>query len=515
MLATATSPVNNFVDRIGDIYSLPAVAMELIELLDQHELDQPGLDASQIKSCIERDPALTAKLLKVVNSSVFGLSGRVANLKQAVALLGMRPLKLLVLGFSLPKQLESTLTREALTEHWRVGITRAIAARRIAAQFLEANEDDAFVAALLADLGKLVLLGEVGESFAALIARSREQQIDLAEQTRMAVGFDHFELTTALLQKWNLPALLPQTVASLAARFTCELHEFAQRDLIRAVVLADLIAEVIECHSLSALPRLSQLSSAWLGLDIPKLKQLMSITDAERRDLAGVFNVELPSAEESNRLLSDAYDRLSTVVEETPIAPPKCVDPWAIEALKSARMAVAVASSSSITTSRDETSNIGVAYAATREDASQRLLRSVTKSILRCRGNRLPLSLLLVEGQSPLTFNTVAEIPMLLAESVGELSVESSTVIVDPATIAVLLPGYDRLEAKRLADRLVAKQSAGDYEVGQIETLNVGVAGVELISRGFDPNRLIQGAARCLVAARHSEGHAVKSIEVY
>jgi hypothetical protein len=76
-----------------------------------------------------------------------------------------------------------------------------------------------------------------------------------------------------------------------------------------------------------------------------------------------------------------------------------------------------------------------------------------------------------------------------------------------------VVPGIDRHEAKRLAGRFIAH--AVELREFGIDRLSIGIAGVETISRGFDPHRLIQHAARCLAAARHSEGHAIKSIEVY
>src|SRR5690606_29692284 len=99
-MASATSSdktAEHFVVRARRLYSLPAVAMRVLELTSA-----PHVDAAALAECIENDPALTSKVLRVVNSSVFGLGQRVGSLKQAIAMLGIRPLKMLVLGFSLP-----------------------------------------------------------------------------------------------------------------------------------------------------------------------------------------------------------------------------------------------------------------------------------------------------------------------------------------------------------------------------------------------------------------------------
>mgnify|MGYP002623431935 FL=1 len=101
--------IGKFVERSGELYSLPAVALEVLELT-RH----PNVDARAIKECIERDPALTVKILRVVNSSLFGLSRQVTDLNHALALIGAKPLKLLVLGFSLPKELFEGIEGEVL-----------------------------------------------------------------------------------------------------------------------------------------------------------------------------------------------------------------------------------------------------------------------------------------------------------------------------------------------------------------------------------------------------------------
>src|SRR5687768_15634427 len=96
LMSETPSTLDRIVDRCGRLYSLPVVAMRVLELTTS-----PTVNVKALKDCIENDPALTSKVLRVVNSSLFGLSREVTNLNQALALLGTTPLKLLVLGFSL------------------------------------------------------------------------------------------------------------------------------------------------------------------------------------------------------------------------------------------------------------------------------------------------------------------------------------------------------------------------------------------------------------------------------
>ena len=126
---TDTTAISELVRRARSLYSLPAVAAEVLQLTSN-----PQVDTRALKECIEADPALTAKILRVVNSSLFGLSREVCDLNQALALLGTKPLKLLVLGFSLPDNLFAEVAREQLDWYWSTTLTRAVAAREISEQ---------------------------------------------------------------------------------------------------------------------------------------------------------------------------------------------------------------------------------------------------------------------------------------------------------------------------------------------------------------------------------------------
>ncbi len=92
-LADTSAVLDRFVDKAGKLYTLPAVAVQVLQLTNH-----PKVDVQQLKACIENDPALTTKVLRFVNSSMFGATCKVSDLNQALAMLGTKSLKLLVLG---------------------------------------------------------------------------------------------------------------------------------------------------------------------------------------------------------------------------------------------------------------------------------------------------------------------------------------------------------------------------------------------------------------------------------
>src|SRR3954464_7603140 len=157
--------VQQFVERTGQLYSLPAVAAEVLRLTGE-----PQIDPRELRQCIETDPALAARLLRVVNSSLFGPTRQVTDLNQALTLLGIRPLKMLVLGFSLPKELFAGLEAEALAHYWRQTLVKAIAARELCEHFWRTPGDEPFLAGLVQDIGVLALIQQLGRPYQELLS---------------------------------------------------------------------------------------------------------------------------------------------------------------------------------------------------------------------------------------------------------------------------------------------------------------------------------------------------------
>src|SRR3954470_9600778 len=114
--------LDRFVDQAGRLYSPPTVAVEILRLTSQ-----PKVDVAALKQCLLRDPALVGKILRVVNSSLFGLSREVVELGQALALLGTKSVRLLVLGFSLPDELFVDMAGNILNRYWHHTTAKAAA----------------------------------------------------------------------------------------------------------------------------------------------------------------------------------------------------------------------------------------------------------------------------------------------------------------------------------------------------------------------------------------------------
>src|ERR671912_1150303 len=144
------------VNRIRQCPSLPSLPSIAIQVLDLAQ--RPEADIAEIARVISKDPALSGKILRTVNSSFYGRSQHVSTISHALVILGLQSVKTLVLGFSLVTNLAKTKSKgfKHIT-YWRRSIFAATAARTIAAKIGLVQQEEAFLTALLKDIGMLVL----------------------------------------------------------------------------------------------------------------------------------------------------------------------------------------------------------------------------------------------------------------------------------------------------------------------------------------------------------------------
>lgn len=199
---------------ISGITTLPSIPETYNQLVS--ELNSESSSAESIAEIVSRDPAITSKILQIVNSALFGMRHRINDLQQAVALLGTSTIKSLTLSIGAFQQFKG----DGQQEHAFVGLMQhslevAIFSQSIA--MLETGDKDiaaeAFTAGVLHDVGKLILISEEYEKFQTTNATAREEQIELIEAERQIWGANHAEIGALLLSTWGLPTSIVEVVA--------------------------------------------------------------------------------------------------------------------------------------------------------------------------------------------------------------------------------------------------------------------------------------------------------------
>ena len=249
---------------IGAIDSLPSVPELYLEL--KAALKDEDVDPRKLGAIIQKDIGMTAKILKLVNSSFFGLRRIISDAQEAVAYLGIDTVKTLVLSnavFDQSKPLQTKFFN--LSDLWHHSMTVAAGAKAIAqAEGLgQAAQEEAFVGGVLHDVGVLILASNFPEAYdkVASLVVAEKLLIPTAEQEYF--GVTHAEVGAYLLGLWGLPAPI-LNIVSLHHR--AHLQDEGHMTALIAVHAADVLCGIQERHPLFETGRLDQTAIERAGL---------------------------------------------------------------------------------------------------------------------------------------------------------------------------------------------------------------------------------------------------------
>jgi HD-like signal output (HDOD) protein len=195
---------------IGDIATLPEVTIKIIELVED-----PKSTARDLHEVIKNDPALSVKVLKVVNSAFYGLPGQVASVDRAIILLGLSAVKNIAIAASIARLFKGKRISEhfSAADLWRHSVAVAVGARMLGKISPHpVMPDELFVAGLIHDIGMLVERQGFPDEFSRIINRCTEEELDFLETERETIGADHQAFGVALTTKWKFPRHLRAAV---------------------------------------------------------------------------------------------------------------------------------------------------------------------------------------------------------------------------------------------------------------------------------------------------------------
>jgi putative nucleotidyltransferase with HDIG domain len=262
--------------------------MQLQELMNTE-----SASASDFGEIIARDPALTAKLLCLSNSALFGLRARVDTVSRAVTVIGIRDLYSMALSVAAISSF-SNISNEVvnMSTFWRHSVLTATIARKLARQLNVLHPERLFVAGILHDIGYLVLLHKLAPVMQDLLLISDGDESVLYAAECATFGFSHADIAAELFSLWSLPPAIGQMVAHHHAPIS-ETEEARESNLI---ALADLLADRCGIGALfespnSALPVLDTILEAadCLGLTEEQLNRVVASSMDEFTETARLF----------------------------------------------------------------------------------------------------------------------------------------------------------------------------------------------------------------------------------
>jgi putative nucleotidyltransferase with HDIG domain len=180
---------------------MPGAALKLLGVLDD-----PGVTVQQIERILRQDPGLTANVLKLANSAYFGIPSKVGSVRQAVMLLGLKRLIQMVIAACTGAVLDRTVPGYDLPagELWRHSLAVSVAAERLVRELRIPAAEEIFTAALLHDVGKIILGRFVQEGLAE-IEKALAQGLSFETAETIVLGVNHAEVGAQVLLKWSLP----------------------------------------------------------------------------------------------------------------------------------------------------------------------------------------------------------------------------------------------------------------------------------------------------------------------
>lgn len=202
--------VEHMVEDVSTIHSLPMFYSQLSEAIDH-----PRSSIGDIAKIISEDQGLTARILKLANSPLFGYFSKIETITQAVTIIGVLQVRDLALALSVMdvfKGIPEDLVN--MEQFWKHSIATGLAARLLATSQREANLERFFVAGILHDVGRLVMYVQVPDLCLQLLEESRSTGVLLHRAEREMFSFDHSEVGETLLRRWKIPPRIAEPVGS-------------------------------------------------------------------------------------------------------------------------------------------------------------------------------------------------------------------------------------------------------------------------------------------------------------
>lgn len=269
---------------IGDLPALPGVVAEAMEITDD-----ATSALGQISQVIERDPGLSAKILKVSNSPFYGMKQYVGSLKLALVILGVRELRNILIGVTVFDALRANSHgNTVLRDFWPHSFWVGAMCKKMGAALSLGLQGEDFIAGLLHDVGKLVLLRGMGTTYDTVLRPlASVQSEERCQAETKALGFDHADAGGALAVQWNLPNNLVDAIWLHHPRGECTLDSAKDPKLAALVRIANRACQ--EDLDLLKEPKSCADEEAWESLASKKTPASI----AARRELLSGFMKEI------------------------------------------------------------------------------------------------------------------------------------------------------------------------------------------------------------------------------
>ncbi|UCD74237.1 MAG: GGDEF domain-containing protein [Phycisphaerales bacterium] len=475
--------------------SLPAIAVQVLDLTAD-----PTVRLEEIARVVGNDQALVGKILRTVNSSYYSLSKPCPSISRAMAYLGLNTVKALTLGFSLVD-----VTRQSkglnLIDYWRRCIHSAVAARRISVVTERCDPEEAFLAALMQDIGMLAIHAALPDPYPEVIRRAGGDHGRLLEAEREAFGFDHAQVGAELARRWRFP---DQLVEPILHHDHANVEPGEYEAVVETVLLAGRIAAVLHSCNASSLGAACDTASRFFGMLYQDVKTLVLASAEDAANVAGLLGVKIGDrAADVRAILAEADDaRIRLQLGQQREA----------EQLRQ---------------SNEELTKQVLTDALTRVGNRQRFNQELAEQFELASANGSCLGVVIADADRFKCFNDTHGHQAGDAVLV-EIALRMNRLVGDAGTVCryggeefvAILPGADRMASTRTAERLRQALATTPIDLSEVKcdashvsvTISLGVAVLEPNAGGFftRPEMLVRAADQALYAAKSAGRNCVR-----
>jgi putative nucleotidyltransferase with HDIG domain len=270
--------VKDIIDNAKGLSTLPAVYQNAITLLND-----PSSTRRDIASVLRQDQAIVAKMLRVVNSPLFAFSRRISTIEDAIPLLGFSEIRNIVTSVSVITTFASGKGSDVFDRSgfWKHSAGSAIVCKVLARKLKIHSEEECFTAALLHDIGKLVLDQLFPQDFSNVISLVNEKSVPMREAEQSFFGRPHQTVGDYFIRKWKIPDVLADAVCCHHSPRESKVNPF----LVSAVHLADVIIRMLNIGDSGEKqsPVLDEFAKKQLGISEGDVKSLLPVIEEHLR----------------------------------------------------------------------------------------------------------------------------------------------------------------------------------------------------------------------------------------
>lgn len=271
--------------QAGKLFSLPDICLQLQSLV---KLASSNSDS--IGRLIATDPALTARILKLANSAIYGSRSVVTSVPQAIMLLGTTEINNLAIATSAAQTFRTAGGGLVdMSKFWEKSILVGLLSKALAKKCKNCNSDGAFTAGLLHDIGKLLILEQLPDAGASAIQMPDELQ-PYWEWQKAVLGYTFAEAGGYLLDEWKLPPLITTAVKFQHQPLLTKTFKTETMLLHLSVLLSTQLLEPVDNHKMNYLDLINAHLLETTGIELDDAQLIAEQVISQVADIASLFS---------------------------------------------------------------------------------------------------------------------------------------------------------------------------------------------------------------------------------